>query len=184
MTNLTKKILKKKVLKENQLITKGIEVGHIFYFGDKYSKPLNANVDLQGGKKVSVKMGSYGIGVSRLVAAIIEAKFNNNIMKWPMSVAPYDAAIMPMISKNDKTNLKKSQEIYDALKKNNIDVLMDDTEENLSAKIKKFNLIGIPFQIIIGQKSEPNLFEFKEIDKQSQNLSVDKIVQKIIKEKS
>ena len=101
-----------------------------------------------------------------------------------MSVAPYEAAIMPMISKNDKTNLKKSQEIYDALKKNNIDVLMDDTEENLSAKIKKFNLIGIPFQIIIGQKSEPNLFEFKEIDKQSQNLSVDKIVQKIIKEKS
>ena len=179
-----KENFEKKVLKENQLITKGIEVGHIFYFGDKYSKPLNANVDLQGGKKVSVKMGSYGIGVSRLVAAIIEAKFNNNIMKWPMSVAPYEAAIMPMISKNDKTNLKKSQEIYDALKKNNIDVLMDDTEENLSAKIKKFNLIGIPFQIIIGQKSESNLFEFKEIDKQSQNLSVDKIVQKIIKEKS
>ena len=179
-----KENFEKKVLKENQLITKGIEVGHIFYFGDKYSKPLNANVDLQGGKKVSVKMGSYGIGVSRLVAAIIEAKFNNNIMKWPMSVAPYEAAIMPMISKNDKTNLKKSQEIYDALKKNNIDVLMDDTEENLSAKIKKFNLIGIPFQIIIGQKSEPNLFEFKEIDKQSQNLSVDKIVQKINKEKS
>ena len=179
-----KENFEKKVLKENQLITKGIEVGHIFYFGDKYSKPLNANVDLQSGKKVSVKMGSYGIGVSRLVAAIIEAKFNNNIMKWPMSVAPYEAAIMPMISKNDKTNLKKSQEIYDALKKNNIDVLMDDTEENLSAKIKKFNLIGIPFQIIIGQKSEPNLFEFKEIDKQSQNLSVDKIVQKIIKEKS
>jgi len=179
-----KENFEKKVLKENQLITKGIEVGHIFYFGDKYSKPLNANVDLQSGKKVSVKMGSYGIGVSRLVAAIIEAKFNNNIMKWPMSVAPYEAAIMPMISKNDKTNLKKSQEIYDALKKNNIDVLMDDTEENLSAKIKKFNLIGIPFQIIIGQKSESNLFEFKEIDKQSQNLSVDKIVQKIIKEKS
>ena len=179
-----KENFEKKVLKENQLITKGIEVGHIFYFGDKYSKPLNANVDLQSGKKVSVKMGSYGIGVSRLVAAIIEAKFNNNIMKWPMSVAPYEAAIMPMISKNDKTNLKKSQEIYDALKKNNIDVLMDDTEENLSAKIKKFNLIGIPFQIIIGQKSESNLFEFKEIDKQSQNLSVDEIVQKIIKEKS
>ena len=67
----------KKVLQENRLITKGIEVGHIFYFGDKYSKPLNASVDLQGGKKISVKMGSYGIGVSRLVAAIIEAKSNH-----------------------------------------------------------------------------------------------------------
>ncbi|MBO6493887.1 MAG: proline--tRNA ligase [Pelagibacteraceae bacterium] len=174
----------KKVLQENRLITKGIEVGHIFYFGDKYSKPLNASVDLQGGKKISVKMGSYGIGVSRLVAAIIEAKFNNNIMKWPLSVSPYEVAIIPMISKNDNSNLTKSQKIYKELIKHNIDVLLDDTDENISAKIKKFNLIGIPYQIIIGQKSEGNIFEFKEIDKESQNLSIDKVVQKLTKEKS
>jgi len=174
----------KKVLQENQLITKGIEVGHIFYFGDKYSKPLNASVDLQGGKKISVKMGSYGIGVSRLVAAIIEAKFNNNIMKWPLSVSPYEVAIIPMISKNDNSNLIKSQKIYKELIKHNIDVLLDDTDENISAKIKKFNLIGIPYQIIIGQKSEGDIFEFKEIDKESQNLSIDKVVQKLTKEKS
>ena len=174
----------KKVLQENQLITKGIEVGHIFYFGDKYSKPLNASVDLQGGKKISVKMGSYGIGVSRLVAAIIEAKFNNNTMKWPLSVSPYEVAIIPMISKNDNSNLIKSQKIYKELIKHNIDVLLDDTDENISAKIKKFNLIGIPYQIIIGQKSEGNIFEFKEIDKESQNLSIDKVVQKLTKEKS
>ena len=174
----------KKVLQENRLITKGIEVGHIFYFGDKYSKPLKANVDLQGGKKISVKMGSYGIGVSRLVAAIIEAKFINNIMKWPISVSPYDVAIIPMISKNDNSNLTKSQKIYKELIKHNIDVLLDDTDENISAKIKKFNLIGIPYQIIIGQKSEGDLFEFKEIDKESQNLSLDKVVQKLTKEKN
>ena len=174
----------KKVLQENQLITKGIEVGHIFYFGDKYSKPLNASVDLQGGKKISVKMGSYGIGVSRLVAAIIEAKFNNNTMKWPLSVSPYEVAIIPMISKNDNSNLIKSQKIYKELIKHNIDVLLDDTDENISAKIKKFNLIGIPYQIIIGQKSEGDIFEFKEIDKESQNLSIDKVVQKLTKEKS
>ena len=174
----------KKVLQENRLITKGIEVGHIFYFGDKYSKPLNASVDLQGGKKISVKMGSYGIGVSRLVAAIIEAKFNNNIMKWPLSVSPYEVAIIPMISKNDNSNLIKSQKIYKELIKHNIDVLLDDTDENISAKIKKFNLIGIPYQIIIGQKSEGDIFEFKEIDKGSQNLSIDKIVKKLTKEKS
>ena len=164
--------------------TKGIEVGHIFYFGDKYSKPLNANVDLQGGKKISVKMGSYGIGVSRLVAAIIEAKFNNNIMKWPASVSPYDVAIIPMINKNDNSNLKKSEKVYKELKKNNIDALLDDTEENLSAKIKKFNLIGIPYQIIIGQKSGGDLLEFKEIDKEAQNLNISEVVQILIKEKN
>ena len=173
-----------KVSKSNQLVTKGIEVGHIFYFGDKYSKPLKANVDLQEGKKISVKMGSYGIGVSRLVAALIEAKFNNNIMKWPISVSPYDVAIIPMTNKNDNTNFKKSENIYTELKKNNIDVFVDDTCEKLSAKIKKFNLLGIPYQIIIGQKSENNLFEFKEIDKEPQNLNIDKIVQKLIKEKN
>ena len=80
-----------KVTAENRLITKGIEVGHIFYFGDKYSKPMGGSVDLPGGKKDFVKMGSYGIGVSRLVGAIIEAKYDekNEIMKWPISVAPY-----------------------------------------------------------------------------------------------
>jgi prolyl-tRNA synthetase len=174
----------KKVSQKDRLVTKGIEVGHIFYFGDKYSKPLNANVDLQGGKKVSVKMGSYGIGVSRLVAAIIEAKFNNNIMKWPMSVSPYDVTIIPMMSKNDNTNLKKSENIYKELKKHKFDVLLDDTDENLSAKIKKFDLIGIPYQIIIGQKSEGDLLEFKEIGKDPQNLSINKIVQRLIKEKN
>ena len=84
------------ITKENIKVSKGIEVGHIFYFGDKYSKPLKCSVDLQDGKKVDVKMGSYDIGVSRLVGAIIEAKFNNNIMKWPQSVAPFEAAIIPL----------------------------------------------------------------------------------------
>jgi prolyl-tRNA synthetase len=89
-----------------------------------------------------------------------------------------------MISKNDNSNLIKSQKIYKELIKYNIDVLLDDTDENISAKIKKFNLIGIPYQIIIGQKSEGDLFEFEEIDKESQNLSLDKVVQKLTKEKN
>ena len=105
----------KSVEKNNMLITKGIEVGHIFYFGDKYSKPLNASVDLQDGKKVNVKMGSYGIGVSRLVAAIIEAKFNDNIMKWPLSVSPFDVAILPMLNKKDDLNMIKANNIYNEL---------------------------------------------------------------------
>ena len=165
-----------KVLKNNRLITKGIEVGHIFYFGDKYSKTLKASVDLQDGKKTDVKMGSYGIGVSRLVGAIIEAKFNNNIMKWPYSISPFDVAVIPMINKNDDTNLIKAENIYNKLKKNNIDVLLDDTDENISSKLKKFDLIGVPYQIILGKNSEQDLLEFKEIDKEAKQLSINEII--------
>ena len=109
----------KKVSEENRLITKGIEVGHIFYFGDKYSKPMGASVDLPGGKKDFVKMGSYGIGVSRLVGAIIEAKYDekNEVMKWPISIAPYHVAIIPMINKNDNSQLDKANNILLELKK-------------------------------------------------------------------
>ena len=118
-----------KVSEKNRLKTKGIEVGHIFYFGDKYSKPMEAAVDLPEGKKDYVKMGSYGIGVSRLVGAIIEAKYNekNEIMKWPISVAPYDIAIIPMINKNDTSALDKANKISLELNKNNIDAIIDDT---------------------------------------------------------
>ena len=174
----------KSVPQEFRVNTKGIEVGHIFYFGDKYSKPMNAAVDFNG-KKEFVKMGSYGIGVSRLVGAIIEAKYNDTegIMKWPMSVAPYDCAIIPMINKNDKSNLEKSIKIYEFLKSKNIETIIDDTDENISAKIKKFNLIGIPYQLIIGTKSEGNLYEFKEVDGETQKLKVEDIASQIIKAK-
>ena len=174
----------KSVPQEFRVNTKGIEVGHIFYFGDKYSKPMNAAVDFNG-KKEFVKMGSYGIGVSRLVGAIIEAKYNDKdgIMKWPMSVTPYDCAIIPMINKNDKSNLEKSIKVHEFLKSKNIETIIDDTDENISAKIKKFNLIGIPYQLIIGSKSEGNLYEFKEVDGETQKLKVEDIASQIIKAK-
>jgi len=168
----------KNVPKEFRLNTKGIEVGHIFYFGDKYSKPMNANVDYKG-KKEFVKMGSYGIGVSRLVGAIIEAMYDdkNEIMKWPLSVAPYHCAILPLISKNDNSNLEKANNIFKYLKNKNIETIIDDTDENFSAKMKKFNLIGIPYQIMIGKKSEGDLIEFKETGKNSENFNIDKIAE-------
>ena len=173
----------KNVIEQNRLQTKGIEVGHIFYFGDKYSKPMNASVDYNG-KKEFVKMGSYGIGVSRLVGAIIEAKYDdkNEIMKWPMSVTPYDCSILPIINKNDNSNLEIGVKIYDTLKKNNLDVLIDDTDENLSSKIKKFNLLGIPYQIIIGKNFNEKKIEFKEIGKDPIFISLEEVI-KIIKNK-
>ena len=180
----SKEDFEKKVKKENQLVTKGIEVGHIFYFGDKYSKPLNCSVDLKDGKKVNVKMGSYGIGVSRLVAAIIEAKFNNNIMKWPDSVSPFDVAIIPSLQKNDKSNYEKAEKIYKSLIKNKIDVLLDDTDEHLSAKFKKFDLIGIPYQIILGTKSKEDKFEFKEINGKTESLSLEEIKNKLLNKRN
>ena len=176
----------KEVSEENRLITKGIEVGHIFYFGDKYSKPLNAAVDLPGGKKDFIKMGSYGIGVSRLVGAIIEAKYDEKeeIMKWPFSVTPYELAIIPIINKNDTSSLEKSVKIYKHFKKNDIDTIIDDTDENFSAKMKKFNLIGIPYQIIIGKKSEGDLLEFKEIGHETKNLTIDQITKILTEQKA
>tara|TARA_B100001121_G_scaffold270523_1_gene255852 strand:+ start:2912 stop:4252 length:1341 start_codon:yes stop_codon:yes gene_type:complete len=174
----------KKVSEENRLKTKGIEVGHIFYFGDKYSKPMNASVDLPGGKKDFVKMGSYGIGVSRLVGAIIEAKYDekNEIMKWPISVAPYDISIIVMINKNDTSSLDKAKKISLKLEENGIDTIIEDSDENFSSKIKKMNLIGAPFQAIIGKQSDGDLIEFKEIGKETQKIDISKII-KIIRVK-
>ena len=124
-------------------------------------------------------MGSYGIGVSRLVGATIEANYNDNVMKWPKSISPFDVVIIPSISKNNKENLEKSEKIYKELKKQNIDVLLDDVDENMSNKFKKHDLIGIPYQIIIGSKSDNDKFEFKELNFKSEMLSLDKIKLKL-----
>ena len=161
------------------MITKGIEVGHIFYFSDKYSKPMNCLIDNKEGKKTSVKMGSYGIGVSRLVGATIEANYNNNVMKWPKTISPFDVVIIPSLSKNNKENLEKAEKIYRELKKQNLDVLLDDVDESMSNKFKKHDLIGVPYQIIIGTKSEGNNLEFKELNSKSEILSLENIKSKL-----
>ena len=166
----------KKVEKQNQMTTKGIEVGHIFYFGDKYSKPLNCFIDSKDGKKFS-KNGSYGIGVSRLVGAIIEAKYEKE--RSGKSISPYDC-IIPSFSKNNKENLSKVIKIYDELRKQNIDVLLDDVDENMSQKFKKHDLIGIPYQIIVGSKSTNNKIEFKEVNSESSFFDLKQIKSKLI----
>ena len=179
------KEFEKKVDAPHRLKTKGIEVGHIFYFSDKYSKPMNAVVDLPGGKRDFVKMGSYGIGVSRLVGAIIEAKYDekNEVMKWPISVAPYDISIIPLTNKNDNSSLDKANKIFLELKKNDIDAIIDDSGENISSKIKKMNLIGAPFQIIIGKNSDDDILEFKEVGKEIKKIKLPEIIKIIKKEK-
>ena len=124
-------------------------------------------------------MGSYGIGVSRLVGAIIEAKYEKEIMKWPKSIAPFEAVIIPSISKNNKENLLKAEKIYNELKKQNVDVLLDDVDENMSQKFKKHELIGVPYQIIVGSKSTENKIEFKEVNSESSFVDLNSIKSKL-----
>ena len=170
-----------KVTKANQLVTKGIEVGHIFYFGNKYSQPMKANVLNKEGKNVNVEMGSYGIGVSRLVAAVIEAKFIEGVMKWPFVISPFDIAIIPLNNKSDITPLDKARKIYETLKSNSIDAILDDTLESPSSKFKNFDLMGVPYQIIIGSKSNDDKLEFKELNAKTEMLTIEEIIKKIKK---
>jgi prolyl-tRNA synthetase len=142
-------------------VRKGIEVGHIFNFGDKYSRPMNAFVNDDKGQLVPVQMGSYGIGISRLVAAIIEVSHDEKGIIWPASVAPFKVSIVNL-NINDQNCNDISYSLYNQLKAKNIDVLLDDTEERAGSKFATHDLIGSPWQIIIGpKKSQANLVELK-----------------------
>ncbi len=137
------------------LSARGIEVGHIFYFGTKYSEPMGAKVLGPDGKEHLVHMGSYGIGPTRLVPAIIEASHDENGIIWPRSVAPFDAIIINMKS-GDAACDEVSERIYAALQKAGKDVLLDDTDNRAGAKFATADLIGIPDQVIIGPRSVAN----------------------------
>ena len=97
-------------------------------------------------------------------------------MIWPINVAPYECAILPLVSKNDKTNLEKSINIFKKLKDRNIDAIIDDTDENFSSKMKKFNLIGVPYQILLGKKTDDEMIEFKKVGEESTKLNISDII--------
>ncbi|MGN6424932.1 MAG: proline--tRNA ligase [Asticcacaulis sp.] len=135
---------------DKQLSARGIEVGHIFYFGEKYSKPMKAVVNAPDGE-VSVHMGSYGIGVSRLLGAIIEASHDDAGMIWPESVAPFDVAVINL-RVGDAACDAACEQAYAALQGAGKDVLYNDSDERPGAKFASMDLIGIPWQLIIGPK--------------------------------
>jgi prolyl-tRNA synthetase len=163
------------IKKNDQMHTRGIEIGHIFYFGDKYSKSMNALINNNEGKNINPQMGSYGIGVSRLPAAIIEARYNDEFMKWPLSITPFKVAILNLGKNGDEAD-QKSLEFYNLLCNLKLEPLLDDTSDSPSSKFKNFDLIGIPFQIIIGSKLKKDEYEFKEIGKDKKILSKDEII--------
>lgn len=131
---------------------RGIEVGHIFNFGLKYSKALDAGVMDAQGKRIHPNMGSYGIGVSRVVAAAIEANHDANGIIWPAEIAPFQVALINVKS-GDELCDKTCEEIYAKLQAQNVEVIYDDTKASLGQKFSIADLIGIPTQIIVGPKS-------------------------------
>jgi prolyl-tRNA synthetase len=130
---------------------RGIEVGHIFYFGTKYSEPMGATVTGPDGAQVPVHMGSYGIGPSRLVAALIEAGHDDNGIVWPDEIAPFDIAVLNLKTGDAGTD-GACEELYKALAGKGYDMLYDDTDERPGAKFATADLIGVPWQIIVGPK--------------------------------
>ncbi len=136
---------------EAQLSARGIEVGHIFYFGTKYSEPMRAVVAGPDGVERPVHMGSYGIGPTRLVGAIIEAFHDDAGIKWPEAVAPFTVAILNL-KQGDAATDGASESLYRELGAKGVDVLYHDTEERPGAKFATADLIGVPWQILVGPK--------------------------------
>jgi prolyl-tRNA synthetase len=136
---------------ERRLSARGIEVGHIFYFGSKYSAPMKAMIMGPDGKELPAEMGSYGIGVSRLVGGIIEACHDEKGVVWPLAVAPFTASVVSLRA-DDADVSAACDSAYQSLLNAGVDVLYDDTSERPGAKFSIMELIGVPFQIVVGPK--------------------------------
>ena len=137
----------------DQLLNKrGIEVGHIFYFGTKYSEPLGAVVTTADGSSQPLHMGSYGIGVSRLVGGIIEASHDDKGIIWPAAVSPFDVGIVNLKAGHEKTD-PVCEQIYTQLQNAGLEVLLDDSTESSGAKLASMDLIGLPWQVIAGPRN-------------------------------
>jgi prolyl-tRNA synthetase len=130
---------------------RGIEVGQVFYFGTKYSAPMGATVAGPDGAQVPVEMGSYGIGVSRLVGAIIEASHDDNGIVWPAPVAPFQIGLINLRGADAKCRAA-ADALYDTLRSTGLDTLYDDREDSPGAKFAAMDLIGLPWQIVIGPR--------------------------------
>ena len=148
-------VFKKEVPAKRRVTARGIEVGHIFNFGTKYSEPLNAVVAGPDGEQTPVEMGSYGIGPSRLVAAIIEANHDDAGIIWPEAVAPFSAAIVNLKQGDAKADAA-CETLYSGLKKAGLDPLYDDRDERAGAKFATMDLMGTPWRLTVGPRGLKN----------------------------
>lgn len=136
---------------DKRMEARGIEVGHIFYFGTKYTEPMNASVMGPDGKSHLIEMGSYGIGVSRLVGGIIEASHDENGIIWPEAVTPFGVGIVNLKS-GDADCDKVAGELYEKMTTSGLDPLYDDTSDRGGVKFSRMDLIGLPWQVVIGPR--------------------------------
>lgn len=165
----------------NKLVQgRGIEVGHIFFFGDKYSKPMKAEVQTAEGTSVPVQMGSYGIGVSRLAGAIIEASHDEDGIIWPEAVAPFKVGLMNLTPK-DADCTQACDQLYADLVNAGVEVLFDDRAVGAGAKYANMDLIGLPWQIALGSRGLKNgIVELKNrATGEKQEVGLDTIVAKL-----
>jgi prolyl-tRNA synthetase len=151
-TDETHDVAKWEVLPEASRRTgRGIEVGHIFYFGDKYSAAMGLKVSGRDGSSVTPMMGSYGVGVSRLVGAIIEASHDEAGIIWPEAVAPWRVGIVTM-RQDDENTVVAAESLYEQLRETSVDVLYDDRDERGGVKLGSMDLIGLPWQVVVGPR--------------------------------
>jgi prolyl-tRNA synthetase len=172
----------KEVPEDKRVIARGIEVGQVFYFGTKYSVPMKALVTGPDGKDVPVEGGSYGIGVSRLVGALIEAFHDDNGIIWPESVAPFDMAVINLKSGDAKCDAA-CEDLYAKLTDAGKDVLYDDRDDRPGAKFATADLIGLPWQLTIGPRGlEKGVVEVKNrASGAKEELSMDAVIGKFTK---
>lgn len=163
-------------------IARGIEVGHIFKLGTKYSKAFGADFIDEDGKSKPVIMGCYGIGINRTLAAVIEQHNDERGIIWPLQIAPYQVIIIPISNKNEE-QMKLSEQLYKEIGDMGIDVLFDDRAERPGVKFNDADLIGIPMRITVGKKASEGILEFKIRDKEETELiERDKIIDRIREE--
>jgi prolyl-tRNA synthetase len=170
----------RRVPAEARITGRGIEVGHIFFFGDKYSEPLDCRVQGPDGRMVTLQSGSYGIGVSRLAGGIIEASHDEAGIIWPESVAPFDVGLIN-IKAGDAEADAASEKIYRGLRARGRDVLYDDRNQPGGAKFATMDLIGLPWQVIVGPRGlKEGVAEMKYRKTGArENVPLDKVVEKL-----
>ena len=167
---------------EKLIEKKGIEIGHIFQLGQKYSEKLNAKFSNKSGDLENIWMGCYGIGVTRLAQAAIEQNHDTNGIIWPIQIAPFEVVLIPTNIK-DQNQKNLSEEIYNNFLKHNIDIFFDDRDERAGVKFKDADLIGIPFRIIVGRDSINGEVELiSRSNKTSLKVNIEKILEKFLSE--
>ena len=171
-----------KIVNENNLIhKKGIEVGHIFKLGDKYSKSMGLSIADADLNVNHLQMGCYGIGVSRIVAAAIEQNYDQKGIIWPKSISPFQIALVEIDGHKNESVRSFSNEIYQAMKRNSVEIILDDRNAKLGNKLHDWELMGVPNIAIIGKKeAENNIVTFKKRSgSEKESLSIDQLISKL-----